>query len=80
MPRVLGIQAIDALSRDNRNLLIEEISSLSLIIRAQFTPDKINVDALGNKVSQLEINGVYTSESDPIDFFIFARWATTSRN
>ena len=66
VPRIRGIQDIDELSRDNRNLLMEEISSLSLIVRAQFTPDKINVGALGNKVSQLHIHVVARFKSDPL--------------
>ncbi len=66
VPRTPGIQDIDELSRDHRIILMDEICFISSIVRSQFNPDKINVGALGNKVSQLHIHIVGRFKTDPL--------------
>lgn len=56
VPRQANIQDIDQLSLTHQHTLIQEISRLSSIIKDLFQPDKINVGALGNIVSQLHIH------------------------
>jgi len=65
VPRQAGVREIHELSPDHRVSLIEEISRLSHIVQIYFKPDKINVAALGNRVSQLHIHIVARYKEDP---------------
>ncbi|STX29671.1 diadenosine tetraphosphate (Ap4A) hydrolase-like HIT family hydrolase [Legionella beliardensis] len=56
VPRVENIQEIDQLPTKIRYLLIDEMSSLSNLMRVYFKPHKLNIGALGNIVSQLHIH------------------------
>ncbi len=56
VPRVEEAREIIDLPETKRHLLMDEISSLSLIVKKLFSPDKINVAALGNQVPQLHIH------------------------
>lgn len=56
VPKVNGIRDINELTSSLQHTLIDEISRLSSIINTQFKPDKLNVGALGNIVSQLHIH------------------------
>ncbi|MDP3705207.1 MAG: HIT family protein [Legionellaceae bacterium] len=65
VPRQCNIQDIDQLSDRDRHRLVDEMSMLSSIVKTYFKPDKLNVGALGNMVSQLHVHVVarYTSDA-----------------
>lgn len=64
VPRIENIQEIYQLNKDHRQLLMEEINQLSLIAHDYFNPDKLNIGALGNVVSQLHVHVVVRTETD----------------
>ena len=64
VPRVEEIQEIDQLSTENQQLLMQEISALSILTKDYFKPDKLNVATLGNIVSQLHIHVVARFKQD----------------
>ncbi|HHF7346340.1 TPA: HIT family protein [Legionella feeleii] len=64
VPREENIQEIYQLSPTKRQLLIEEIAQISNLVNTHFKPDKLNVGALGNIVSQLHIHVVARFNGD----------------
>ena len=56
VPERQGVQEVYELSVEDRSVLIEEIAVASEIIQQLYFPDKINIGALGNLVSQLHIH------------------------
>ena len=66
VPRHDFVQEIVELSPSCRHQLIDEISSLSSIIKAYFKPDKLNVGTLGNIVPQLHIHVIGRFTHDPL--------------
>lgn len=56
VPRQDNIQEIHQLPQKLQYQLMDEINQLSFIIHDQFKPDKLNIGALGNIVSQLHIH------------------------
>jgi diadenosine tetraphosphate (Ap4A) HIT family hydrolase len=50
---------------EDRRALIEEIALASSVLRDLFQPDKLNVAALGNQVSQLHVHVIARSHHDP---------------
>lgn len=64
VPRKDNIQEIHQLDKDERNQLMEEINQLSLLMTGYFKPNKLNVGALGNIVSQLHVHVVSRSTND----------------
>ena len=66
VPRIAEAREIYELSPSNRHQLIEEISLVSSIIQEQFTPNKINIGALGNQVAQLHIHVIGRFKTDPL--------------
>ena len=66
VPRVDDVQEIYQLSKVNRYLLMDEMAMLSTIMSDFFKPDKLNVGALGNIVSQLHLHVVARFKSDKV--------------
>jgi diadenosine tetraphosphate (Ap4A) HIT family hydrolase len=66
VPRVENASELYQLSEENRQLLIEEIAQVSKITEHYFRPDKLNVGALGNIVSQLHIHIVARFKEDKL--------------
>ncbi|MDX1402776.1 MAG: HIT family protein [Kiloniellales bacterium] len=64
VPRRENVTELHDLSENDRRLLMEEISIMSLAIKKSFSPDKVNVATLGNIVRQLHIHVVARYESD----------------
>lgn len=64
VPRVENAQEVCQLSMSHQHQLMEEISHLSSIMRHKFQPDKLNIAALGNIVSQLHIHIVARFQKD----------------
>lgn len=65
VPQREDIKEIHHLSRDDQNTLFTEIMLASNIIEAMFSPDKLNVGALGNLVPQLHVHVIARYKSDP---------------
>jgi diadenosine tetraphosphate (Ap4A) HIT family hydrolase len=61
-PEMVEIHQLDAAGRA---LLIEEIARVSAALEGLFRPDKINVGALGNVVSQLHVHVIARRAGDP---------------
>ena len=66
IPRIDNVQEIEQLPQASRYALIDEISALSAIANAYFKPDKLNVGALGNIVSQLHIHIIARFNDDKL--------------
>ncbi|WP_298626011.1 HIT domain-containing protein [uncultured Legionella sp.] len=64
VPRVENIQEIYQLTKENQHLLMEEINQLSLVVHHYFNPDKLNIGALGNVVSQLHVHVIARNKHD----------------
>ena len=64
VPRIAGATELHHLSKSNRDLLMEEITQTSTGLSELYDPDKINVGALGNIVSQLHVHVVARRLSD----------------
>ena len=64
VPERQGVQEVYELSIEDRSVLIEEIATASEIIRQLYSPDKINIGALGNLVPQLHIHVIGRFRTD----------------
>ena len=64
VPERQGVQEVYELSVEDRSVLIEEIAAASEIIRQLYSPDKINIGALGNLVPQLHIHVIGRFRTD----------------
>lgn len=58
VPRVDNIQEMGQLPQPLGHQLMDEISQLSSLVRSLCKPDRLNVAALGNMVSQLHVHVV----------------------
>jgi diadenosine tetraphosphate (Ap4A) HIT family hydrolase len=65
VPRRPGLKEIHDLGQDERAQLTEEICRTSRALQSRFSPDKINVGALGNLVPQLHIHVIARFTTDP---------------
>ena len=59
-----GIAEIYQLSEADQQQLLRESSQLSLAMEAAFSPDKLNIAALGNVVPQLHIHHIARYRTD----------------
>lgn len=66
IPRRQHITEITHFSKSDRYQLMDEIHQLSMIIQTMFKPDKINIGALGNIVSQFHMHVVARFHHDPL--------------
>lgn len=64
VPRVEDIIEIVDLSPKDQEQLLAEINMLSKLLRSEYSPDKLNIAALGNMVSQLHIHCVARFKHD----------------
>ncbi len=64
VPKRPGITEIHQIAHQDRLLLIEETALVSKMLEDEFRPDKINVAALGNIVSQLHIHVIARYRGD----------------
>jgi diadenosine tetraphosphate (Ap4A) HIT family hydrolase len=65
VPEREGLVELIDLGPEERQLLIEEIALASSVLRVLFQPDKLNVAALGNQVSQLHVHVIARRRQDP---------------
>lgn len=66
VPSVENITEIADLNEKQRKLLINEIAQAERVIKSVFTPEKLNVAALGNVVSQLHVHVIGRNAADPL--------------
>lgn len=64
VPRRDGIREIHHLAEEDRIQLIRESCELAEVMTDLFTPDKMNIAALGNVVPQLHVHHVARFEND----------------
>ncbi len=60
-----GAREIHDLSRADQIQLIDESSALARALEKAFSPDKLNIAALGNIVAQLHIHHIVRYKGDP---------------
>ncbi|CEG58052.1 HIT domain-containing protein [Legionella fallonii] len=66
VPRKDNLQEIYQLEKEERQILMEEINQLSLLINEYFKPDKLNIGALGNVVPQLHLHIIARCKKDDL--------------
>lgn len=64
VPQVPGVSEWIDLSREQQHQLSDEIAVVSHILQALVTPDKLNIAALGNQVSQLHVHVIARYKGD----------------
>ena len=64
VPRRPDLAEITDLDPGERALLLDEIAAASGALRKLFSPDRINVAAIGNLVGQLHVHVVARTQSD----------------
>lgn len=64
VPRVVGARDIIDLDEEQQQVFWQESAKLSKLLRVVFTPDKLNVAALGNMVPQLHIHHIARYKHD----------------
>ena len=65
VPRRPGLVDLIDLDRQGRATLMEEIARVAEALRSLYRPDKLNVAALGNVVSQLHVHVIARFRTDP---------------
>jgi diadenosine tetraphosphate (Ap4A) HIT family hydrolase len=66
IPKENNLSEIIDLSKDQQNLLMQEIDLISRIMKTAFSPDKLNIAALGNMVPQLHIHIIARYKTDRV--------------
>ncbi len=64
VPRVAEVTEIIDLSQEQQQQLWQESALVSQLMQKYFTPDKLNVAALGNVVSQLHVHHIARFKTD----------------
>ncbi|WP_438951724.1 HIT domain-containing protein [Porticoccus sp.] len=64
VPRIAGVTEIYHLSEQDQYQLIRESSLLAETLVAVFSPDKVNIATLGNRVPQLHVHHIARYKSD----------------
>ncbi len=65
VPARVAIQEIYELGARDRQQLLDESSRLAIALTELFSPDKLNIAALGNVVPQLHLHHIVRYRSDP---------------
>ena len=64
VPMRPSVTEVHGLSKEDRAALIEETAAASRAVSSVFSPDKINIGALGNMVPQLHVHVVGRTRED----------------
>lgn len=64
VPRKNGLAEIIDLSDEEQVVLLKESALVSRVMQTLFTPDKLNIGALGNVVRQLHVHHIARYEND----------------
>lgn len=65
VPRRNGLRELSDLTRAERIILSDDVDAASRVLQARFSPDKLNVAALGNVVEQLHVHVIARHRTDP---------------
>ncbi len=65
VPRRPDLREIHHLPQDEQVQLLRESSATAAMLEAEFSPDKINLGALGNLVPQLHVHHIARFATDP---------------
>lgn len=65
VPARAGVTEIHQLDQTDRGRLIEEVAQAGTVLERLFSPDKVNVGALGNMVPQLHVHVIGRRRDDP---------------
>lgn len=65
VPRLAGLVELEDLPRELRIALLDEVDLAGRALRALCAPEKLNIAALGNVVSQLHVHVIARFRSDP---------------
>ncbi len=65
IPERAGVEEIMELDEADRGQLMQEIVAASSVLKDLYSPDKLNVGALGNHVRQLHVHVIGRFTSDP---------------
>ena len=65
VPRVADVKEIIDLSEELQITLLQESGKLSKLLQQVFSPDKLNIAALGNMVPQLHVHHIARFTTDP---------------
>lgn len=65
VPRRTGVREICELNRADQHLLCDESALLARALLSIYTPDKLNIAALGNVVPQLHLHHIARYQTDP---------------
>ena len=65
VPRVAGATELIDLGQSEQQQLLKEIDKVSKALRTLFSPDKLNIAALGNMVKQLHVHCIARHHKDP---------------
>jgi diadenosine tetraphosphate (Ap4A) HIT family hydrolase len=66
VPKVIGATELTDLPIEQQQAILTEINQASSIISKLFNPEKLNIAAIGNVVSQLHIHVIGRYHSDPV--------------
>lgn len=64
VPRIVGVRELHHLTTDDQQQLLRESIALGAAMEQVLAPDKLNVAALGNVVSQLHVHHVARFRTD----------------
>jgi diadenosine tetraphosphate (Ap4A) HIT family hydrolase len=65
VPQKPGLRELHELNEVDQRLLLREVNAVSRMLVNNYSPDKINVAALGNVVPQLHVHVIGRSHKDP---------------
>ncbi len=65
VPRIAGARELIDLDESDRRALLSEITAVGRALEALLGPDKLNIAALGNIVSQLHVHLIARFRTDP---------------
>ncbi|NTS76560.1 HIT family protein [Catenovulum sp. SM1970] len=66
VPKVAGATELIDLSAEQQTELLAEVNQASNILNDLYQPDKLNVAAIGNVVSQLHVHVIGRYKNDPV--------------
>lgn len=64
VPEIPNITELHQLDFDKQVILLEEINTISKLLEGEFSPDKLNIGALGNMVPQLHMHIICRYKTD----------------
>ena len=64
VPRLQGVEEMHELEQEHRHLLIDEIASVTAGLQRVFSPVRINLADIGNRVAEMHIHIVARSHDD----------------